>query len=113
MRWYKRRGSSAQRSAQRAKQLLALQGELAKHPGAWRGMSERVVRLLRSYHVPMYEAGARFASRFADGLRDNIAAVEAAGKALAEALAEYIPRSPAHACPLPFHPYTAGRRWAG
>ena len=98
---------------QLAKQLLALQGELAKHPGAWRGMSERVVRLLRSYHVPMYEAGARFASRFADGLRDNIAAVEAAGKALAEALAKYIPRSPAKAGPLRFDPYTAGRRWAG
>lgn len=94
-----------------AKQLDNLRTELAKHPKQWDDMGKKVLTILKQYHVPLYQAGQKFASQFADGISSQIAAVEDAGKKLAEAVAKYIPRSPAKTGPLAFSSQAMGAKF--
>ncbi len=69
-----------------AAQLLQLQTFIEKYPEKYAEIQERILKLLATYHIPMFKAGQALASRFADGLDDGIDAVIAKARELAAAL---------------------------
>jgi hypothetical protein len=69
-----------------AQQLLNIQANLAKHPGAYKKASDDVLAVLAKYNIPMFKAGQKLASQFGDGLDQGIGAVITAAKKLAAAL---------------------------
>jgi hypothetical protein len=69
-----------------AARLLQIQTELAKHPEEYAKSQRQILALMKRYHIPMYKAGEKLASRFADGLDDGIAKVIATARKLANEL---------------------------
>ena len=94
-----------------AKQLANLRTELAKNPKEWDTMGQKVQAILKTYHVPLYQSGQKFAQQFASGIESQLAAVEAAAQKMAAAVAKYIPKSPAETGPLAFSSMAMGAKF--
>jgi len=65
------------------RQMDLLKAYLAKHPGEWSKVNQKVLGLLKSYGVDYKKAGILLGNDFVEGLRSNIAAARAAAAELA------------------------------
>jgi len=70
--------------------LIQLQESLAKHPEEYAKVQRQILKLLKKYHIPLFEAGQHLAQAFSDGLDDGIAAVIRTARKLANALEDVI-----------------------
>jgi len=68
--------------------LLLLEGELKKHPEAYRRIQEEIIKLIKGYNPKFNTAGYRLAHAFSEGLSEGIDEVVAAARRLANALEE-------------------------
>lgn len=83
-------------------QLAQLEAYLAKHPGKWKKVHKRIMKLFEDEFGPdMKEAGANLGAGFVEGLNESFAAVDSAAHKLAKLIAKYLRlNSPAEAGPL-------------
>lgn len=84
-----RKAHERQRAADRedlSADLIQLQTWLKKHPGEYAKTQEKIMKLMKKYHIPLFKSGQRLAQAFAAGLNDGLMEVVKAARKVADAI---------------------------